>query len=83
MGFRRYRGPVTHLQQAMFADMAVAICCNNCSSVRQMHAYKVVQLLREKRKIDNVKLDEPVGGFHCRRCRRSVTVTIRAPAQWA
>jgi hypothetical protein len=83
MGYRRYRGPVTNLQQAMFADMVVAILCNSCPGMRTMHAFKVIQMLREKRKIDNVPLGEPVAGFRCNKCRRSVTVTIRAPAQWA
>jgi hypothetical protein len=67
----------------MFADMPVAISCNNCSWMRQMHAFEAVQKLRDKRKISDAPLGEPVGGFYCKKCKRSVTVTIHAPAQWA
>jgi hypothetical protein len=83
VGYRRYKGPVIDLQSAMFADMPVAIMCNSCSHQRQLHAFKVVQMLREKRKISNVPLGEPVAGFWCKFEKKSVTVTIRAPAQWA
>jgi hypothetical protein len=80
MGFRRYRGPVTTVEQAMFADMPVAIQCQSCSHVRRMHAFT---LMRTNKKAAKMPLGPPVAGFYCKGCRKRVSVIISAPMQWA
>ena len=80
MGFRRYRGPVTTVEQAMFADMPISIQCQSCSHVRQMHAYRMMQA---NKKAAAMPLRKPVTGFYCKSCRNRVTVIISAPMQWA
>ena len=48
MGYRPYRGPVSTLEQAMFADLPVSITCENCGRIRQMHAFTVMQMISTK-----------------------------------
>ena len=43
MGYRPYRGPVSTLEQAMFADLSIT--CENCGRIRQMHAFTVMQMI--------------------------------------
>lgn len=80
MRYRRYRGSVQTVEQAMFADMPVRITCQRCSRFRQMHAFEVMQL---DRKVAEMKLWQPVSGFYCKRCRRKAAVVITAPMQLA
>ena len=82
MGYRRYKGPVTTLEQASFADFPVRITCQKCGHFRQMHAHVALRLLSAKRKEEGVKLWEPLTGvFRCR-CKHN-TVKISAPMQSA
>jgi hypothetical protein len=79
MGTRRYRGPVTTVEQAMFADMPVNIICQRCAHFRQMHAYL---LMRLNSKAAQIPLWKAVPGFYCKGCRRKVTAVITAPMHW-
>lgn len=81
MGTRRYRGAVTTLEQAMFADMPVRITRDSCGYFRLMHAFELMRTLSKKRKEAGVKLWVPVPGFYCRGCKRRVKVVISAPMQ--
>jgi len=83
MGYRRYRGPVHTVEQAMFADMPVRITCESCGYFRQMHAFELMRKLSKKRREKGVNLWEPVSGFFCRGCKRNVKAIISAPTQWA
>lgn len=80
MGMRRYSGPVTTVEQAVFADLPILVTCQECAHFRQMHAY---QLKRKKIDAGQLPLWKPVPGFYCKGCRRKVTVMITAPVQWA
>jgi hypothetical protein len=44
MGTRRYHGPVSTVDQAVFADMPILITCMECARFRQMHAYKLKKM---------------------------------------
>ena len=70
MGTRRYRGAVTTLEQAMFAQMPVRVACDTCGHFQQTHAYELMRKLSRKRKENGVKLWQPIPGFYCRGCRR-------------
>jgi hypothetical protein len=83
MGTRRYRGAVSTLEQAMFADMLVRITCDRCGYFQQMHAYELMRKLSKRRKEVGVKLWQPAPGFYCRGCKRKVKAIISAPMQWA
>lgn len=78
MGFRRYRGPVTTLEEAVMADLPVTVRCLTCRHERSFSAFRLV---RQKRSIATVKLREPASGFRCLRCR-STKVVISAPFDW-
>ena len=80
MGFRRYHGPVTTVEQTVFADMPVIVTCQRCSRFRRMHAFQLKQM---KPDAGSIKLWRAVSGFYCRGCRRKVTVVITAPMHWA
>lgn len=83
MGFKRYKGPVTTLEQAMFADMPVRITCERCGHFTQMAAFQALRKLSEKRKEEGVKLWVAVVGlFKCKKCH-SPTAKISAPMQSA
>ena len=75
----RYRGPIHTLEQARLADMPVRITCERCGNVRQMHAFELTQKLAKKNKDVAVNLLEPVAGFYCKTCKRSVRAIISAP----
>ena len=81
MGYKRYKGPVSTLEQAMFADFPVRITCEKCGHFRQMYAFEAMRKLSNKRKAEDVKLFVAVVGvFKCGRCRHRV-VRITAPMQ--
>lgn len=80
MGLRRYHGPVTTVEQAVFADMPIIITCQECSHFRQMHAY---QLKSKRPDAGQLPLWKLVPGFYCKNCRRKVSVVIAAPMHWA
>jgi hypothetical protein len=82
MGYRRYKGPVHTLEQAMFADFPVRITCSKCGHFRQMHAFAAMQLLSKKHKAEDVKLFVAVSGLFKCRCGHK-TVKITAPMQSA
>ena len=83
MGYRPYRGPVSTLEQAMFADLPVSITCEDCGRIRQIHAFTVMQMISTKVPERTLRLFTPIPDiFFCRRCMRPVTVTIRAPLTW-
>ena len=83
MGHRPYRGPVSTLEQAMFADLPVSITCETCGRIRQMHAFTVMQMIATRVPERTLPLFRPIPGlFFCRHCLRRVTVTIRAPLAW-
>jgi hypothetical protein len=80
-GFRRYRGPVTTLEQASLADFPVSIRCETCGHIRQMHAYQLIKKLSKKIDPAKLYLDRPIEGFWCRAGRHKTAVIIRAPLQ--
>jgi hypothetical protein len=80
MGTRRYHGPISTVDQAVFADMPILITCMECARFRQMHAYKLKKM---KPDAGALRLWTPIGGFYCRGCRSKVMVVITAPMQWA
>ncbi len=83
MGYRRYKGPVNTLEQAMFAQMPVRITCEGCGHFRQMAAYNALRLLSKKRKDEGVPLWKAVEGiFRCRHCQ-GASVKITAPMNTA
>lgn len=79
MGFRRYHGPVTIVEQAVFADMPSIITCQRCSRFRQMHTFQLKQM---KLDAGQIPIWTHVAGFYCKGCRRKVTVVITAPMHW-
>jgi transcription elongation factor Elf1 len=79
MGFKRYRGPVDTVEQAMAADMTVTIRCLMCNHEKHIHAYRLV---KQRRATATLKLREPVRGFRCTICR-SDEVTISTAVHWA
>lgn len=83
MGYRPYKGPVSTLEQAMFADLPVSITCESCGHVRRMHAFKAVRMIAPRIQARALPLLRPVPGvFFCSQCRKRVTVIISAPILW-
>jgi hypothetical protein len=80
MGLRRYHGPITTVEQAVFADLPILITCQECAHFRQMHSY---QLKRMRPDAGALPLWKAVRGFYCKGCRRKVTVVITAPMHWS
>jgi hypothetical protein len=81
MGCRRYKGPVSTLEQASLPDFPVMVRCKTCGHVRQIHAFKLIKMLRPKFDPAKVPLDKPVKGFWCRAGWHKTAVIIRAPLQ--
>ena len=83
MGSARYRGPVHTLAQALLADMPVRVTCAECGHVRQMHAFALTEKTARHPKLRTLNLWEPVAGFRCGRCGRSVRAVVTAPLEEA
>ena len=84
MGFKRYKGPVTTLEQASFADFPVRITCMKCGHFRQVHAHRALRLLSARNKDDGVKLFTAVEGlFKCGKCSHGIVrITAPMPTAW-
>jgi hypothetical protein len=67
------------LEQARLADLPVRLVCSECGHFQQMHAFALLQKLSAKRRSRPVNLLEPLPGFYCRGCKRSVRAVISAP----
>ena len=74
-----YSGPIHTLEQAMGADLPVRVTCERCRRFRQMHAFELLQKVDGKVKTRPVNLLEPIAGFYCTGCKRSVRAVISAP----
>ena len=82
MGYRPWRGIVKSLQDAVFADLPILIRCETCGRMRQMHSFKLMQLLPRTRKAEDILLWKKTAGFFCKYCKKKTDVTIAAPTQW-
>ena len=74
-----YRGPVHTLEQARLADMPVRVTCTACGAFRQMHAFELEQKVSAKPQMRTLNLWEPLAGFFCKGCKRSVRAVVSAP----
>jgi hypothetical protein len=74
MSFKKYRGPIETVEQAMMAHMVVTVTCQRCSRWTGMWAWRLWNAKPEARALP---LGRTVGGFWCSGCRRSVQVVIR------
>ncbi len=63
-GRKRHHGPVHTLRDACAADLVLRIVCRSCHHWRQMHAYRLLRLRKEK----DAPLHVPIAGFRCRQC---------------
>lgn len=59
--------------------MPVRVTCTECGTFRQMHAYELAQKVRGKPRLRVVNLWEPIPGFFCNCCKRSVRAVVSAP----
>lgn len=73
MGFKRYRGPVETVEQAMMAHAVIIITCQGCKHHKREWAWRLWQ---RAPKAVTLPLRQPVPGFRCRWCRRSVQAII-------
>lgn len=78
-----YHGPVHTLEQAVRADMPVRVTCAECGHFRQMHAFELTQKVGKNQKLRDLNLWEPVPGFRCVWCKRSVRAVVSAPLKEA
>jgi hypothetical protein len=74
-----YHGPVHTLEHALLADLPVRVTCTECSHFRQMHAFELTQKVSRNPRLRILNLWEPVPGFRCGQCGRSVRVVVSAP----
>jgi hypothetical protein len=74
MGFKKYRGPVHTVHQAMMASAVVVITCQSCRHNRRMWAWRIYELAKDR--VLSMPLGKPVGGFFCKGCRRSAKAVI-------
>ncbi len=79
MGFKKYRGPVETVEQAMMAHAVLVIACTGCDHRTREYAWK---LWHRAPKAVAMPLGKPVPGFRCRRCRRRVEVMMRVAGEW-
>jgi hypothetical protein len=73
MGFKKYRGPVETVEQAMMAHAVLVITCQECGHSRRRYAYR---LWDQVPKAAGWPLGKPLPGFQCRACRRSVAAVL-------
>ena len=84
MGTKKYRGPVGTVGQALFADLPVQIVCQTCKHFRQLHAFKLVQIIGAKADGRKLPLFTPIADLMwCKQCRKRTTVMLFAPVEWA
>lgn len=79
MGFKKYRGPVETVEQAMMAHAVVVIIRQGCFHKTREWAWRLWH--RAPRTV-TFPLKVPVRGFRCRSCRQSVKVVIRVTDAW-
>lgn len=73
MGYKKYRGPIDTVEQAMMAHLVVTIACQRCSRWTTMWAWRIWNAKPEARALP---LGKAVSGFRCKGCRHSVQVVI-------
>ena len=76
MGYRKYHGPVTTLQEAVNAGITFRLACPSCENVTMMYAWTILQ----GRKGKDVDLGKAVPGFRCKWCKRRVSVVLKGPS---
>ncbi len=74
MGFKKYRGPVNTVADAISAHRTIVITCQRCSHYRIMWAYRLYTIKKEAAALP---LEKAVPGFWCKGCRRSVSVFMK------
>lgn len=76
MSFKRYKGPVETVYQAVMAHMVVTVECTTpgCDHWSTMWAWRIYE--KWKNGIVDIPLDVPVDRFWCRECRRRVFARI-------
>lgn len=74
MGFKKYRGPVETVEDALMAHAVLSITCQNCRHGTRMWAWRIYEKAKEK--VITMPLKKPVGGFWCKFCRHSVQVVL-------
>lgn len=78
MGRRNFHGAVVTLADACEADYLITVRCQQCGARRQMHPYR---LIGQHKRLTTARLDTVLPGFHCRVCKRNVSVTITCTYQ--
>lgn len=76
MGYKKYHGPVTTLQEAVYAEISFRLACPECEHVTMMYAWTIMKA----RKGRDVRLGIPVPGFRCKRCKRKVSLVLKGPS---
>ena len=80
MGYRRYRGPVENVQQAMMAHAILRVTCQERHRNSVMWAWRIYQ--KRRNTSDKIPLKKPVRGFYCKTCRDSVAVILTPDGPW-
>jgi hypothetical protein len=75
VGRKKYSGPLHTVEHAFMAHGVLRITCQRCKHYKQLFAWKVYELARDK--IVGMPLDKPISGFKCRGCGRGATVVVR------
>ena len=78
MGFRRYKGPVTTVRQAVMADLTLTLRCLQCSRERHIFARRLFQ---DHRELAELPLGGTDGVFRCTECRCK-EIVVTAPVRW-
>lgn len=73
MSFKRYKGPIETIEDAMKAHMVVTITCERCLRWRGMWAWKIWNAKPWARELP---LGKAITGFRCKGCRQPVVVVI-------
>ncbi len=79
MGFKKYRGPVDTVEQAMMAHAVLIITCQGCGHYKREYAFRLWQRAPNT---PALPLRKPVAGFRCRRCRTSVEAVMTVATAW-
>lgn len=75
MGAKRYRGPVTTVEEAMWAGLVLHFTCQRCRRPRSEWAFNLCMRVPSAK---DIPLNKTVNGFYCRGCKQSVKVYISA-----
>jgi hypothetical protein len=74
MGRKKFRDPIITVEHAFQAHAVLRITCTRCGHDTNKFAWKIYEA--RPNDLQNMKLGQPIPGFRCRACRRSVAAVL-------